>query len=1107
MRLLVEEKLESACGRGGGSSAAASADFGGGSLSITCSDGWTFTASSSAASSAFVGDDGGGGESSSCPAASGVLQLRSSGGKQDPLVEVYAKTVRRGKIWGFRESQPWCVRFYTTAKQLNISTQDDLVVDGVGRVHAATVETSEVVPDATAKVSVKWTAGVPINNNDVDAMVVRAAVAFAPHDTDKNSDVVGWRVETIAVIPSARATWVQQTQSKQKQTIAHEDIESIVLEQQHNTWGIPSMRRLAAAQLLVAALVVVIWLTPLDFAGKIALAVVAALIVAGAVLWIPTLDSTEQKSCRRFFFNGWQSFSFAGSLPLVAGAERATETRMPWILSGPFHDGARPPPRLDAVGAWLLRYVETPLYGAFGPVARQWRGWMHSHMFAAVTPNVHPDAKSSTTSSMPALVYGFLSQKQHYGLASAATDGTDAVALFADGDGAMIPCGAYASSSSFGVLATDWAILHAHQVKESQGPQQPFAVYTRAVATHARARRSAKLPPTGWCSWYEMMCDVSEEGVLENARRLKETVEDLIDVVQLDDGYARRWGDWGSPETKKFPHGIEALSRRLRLELGYGAGLWMAPFTADTDAGITRAHPKFFTRRVGKADVRAFRSSSLDETTSNGDAFKSPKSRKHDEVRQHVPLRGFANSALTHPGKFFLGFDLTNEKALAYASHCVSGAVAAGYRFLKLDFLHAGALPGTRRDNTVTRAAAMANALASMRTEAEREGDDVYIVGCSCPLGSAVGWADALRISADASTRWLPGPFPLPANDKTNLPAMRNVVRNVCSRAMLHRVWFTNNPDCLVLRAEGSSADMSEATIKACVSLVVMSGGLVFLSDDVTKLPSDRFRYALKALPALGAAPAPSCGSWSGELTAIDVLTNEMPETLVRRATISTCRCNGTAATTLEQAPYTLVLLAHWCDVPAARERSVKLDDILAPSDVALGGDDAVAHVVDLWDGTYHEIGRDASTGRWAERLRAPRVARRSASLLAVHVAPRGLPRFLGSDMHASGGAVELQRFTYTRGIQNNSVVSRGAPSSPTARPPGAVRWSACAVLSLGREDFGRVLLHLPGSRSPPRVSGDASLPESACHRIGKCAWSVPVRVRASGTSWLMLEW
>lgn len=41
--------------------------------------------------------------------------------------------------------------------------------------------------------------------------------------------------------------------------------------------------------------------------------------------------------------------------------------------------------------------------------------------------------------------------------------------------------------------------------------------------------------------------------------------------------------------------------------------------------------------------------------------------------------------------------------------------------------------------------------------------------------------------------------FPLP-DDKMNLPAARNAVRNTLNRSPMHASWFLNDPDCLLMR-------------------------------------------------------------------------------------------------------------------------------------------------------------------------------------------------------------------------------------------------------------------------------------------------------------------
>ena len=95
-----------------------------------------------------------------------------------------------------------------------------------------------------------------------------------------------------------------------------------------------------------------------------------------------------------------------------------------------------------------------------------------------------------------------------------------------------------------------------------------------------------------------------------------------------------------------------------------------------------------------------------------------------------------ANSA--NCGKFFYGLDATNPAVRAHAAGCIRRAVEGwGFRALKLDFLYAGCLEGNGRwDVGVGRAEAMGAVMECVRGAA---GDGVFLIGCGCPIGSAVG--------------------------------------------------------------------------------------------------------------------------------------------------------------------------------------------------------------------------------------------------------------------------------------------------------------------------------------------------------------------------------
>ncbi len=51
----------------------------------------------------------------------------------------------------------------------------------------------------------------------------------------------------------------------------------------------------------------------------------------------------------------------------------------------------------------------------------------------------------------------------------------------------------------------------------------------------------------------------------------------------------------------------------------------------------------------------------------------------------------------------------------------------------------------------------------------------------------------------DTGLSWVPE-FPLPSQDKWNLPCARNCVRNTLTRLFMHRQWWINDPDCIMLR-------------------------------------------------------------------------------------------------------------------------------------------------------------------------------------------------------------------------------------------------------------------------------------------------------------------
>jgi alpha-galactosidase len=148
--------------------------------------------------------------------------------------------------------------------------------------------------------------------------------------------------------------------------------------------------------------------------------------------------------------------------------------------------------------------------------------------------------------------------------------------------------------------------------------------------------------------------------------------------------------------------------------------------------------------------------------------------------------------------------DSTHPQVLEHLSNLVSAAVHEwGFQLLKLDFLFAAALRGHHYDPSRTRAQAFRYAVGRLR---EAAGEECWIIGCGCPLGPAIGLVDSLRVSPDVAPHWHPHyrGVQVIMHQEATVPAVRNSARNAVNLAPLHRRWWVNDPDCVVLRPEPS---------------------------------------------------------------------------------------------------------------------------------------------------------------------------------------------------------------------------------------------------------------------------------------------------------------
>lgn len=227
-------------------------------------------------------------------------------------------------------------------------------------------------------------------------------------------------------------------------------------------------------------------------------------ILRGPVQYHPVQSSPNKtKHPTHVYLNGWQSWSFAGS---VSRGQPQPTSAMPDYLSKSFNYGACHPP--------------------FHP-----HHYYKSDMYLALTTNdrfhtmYEEDMLDENNSSC--IILGFLSQKKQFSLITADHTLTH-VAMHCSFDGSVVTASPLSRISSTATTATpttkctDWAWCQILDDNHNQQQKDPLAQYLDSVSTYNRARHTLREPSCiGWCSWYHYYENIAEQVLIDNLDHLK----------------------------------------------------------------------------------------------------------------------------------------------------------------------------------------------------------------------------------------------------------------------------------------------------------------------------------------------------------------------------------------------------------------------------------------------------------------------------------------------------------------------------------------------------------------------------------------------------------
>jgi alpha-galactosidase len=307
---------------------------------------------------------------------------------------------------------------------------------------------------------------------------------------------------------------------------------------------------------------------------------------------------------------------------------------------------------------------------------------------------------------------------------------------------------------------------------ESPVPLEPLAVLGGGdagdlleayAALVKRAHRAAinRWNPVGWCSWYHYFGKLGWPDVLENLDRAAADRRAFpFDVVQVDDGYETEIGDWLSPKPG-YPD-LGGLAGAIRKK-GFRAGIWAAPFSAAETSRLFAEHPDWMVSEAGR-----------------------PK----------PCYKGW--------GRTIYALDTTHPEVKRWLDATFRALTKAGFAYLKIDFLFAAAMPGGR-SKPVTPVQAYREGLRVIRRAAGRG----FILGCGAPLLPSVGLVDGMRIGEDTAPYWKTKPSAFQG------PNAFFALKNALMRQFMHRAFWLNDPDCLLLRDRETELTPNERELYA----------------------------------------------------------------------------------------------------------------------------------------------------------------------------------------------------------------------------------------------------------------------------------------------------
>ena len=312
----------------------------------------------------------------------------------------------------------------------------------------------------------------------------------------------------------------------------------------------------------------------------------------------------------------------------------------------------------------------------------------------------------------------------------------------------------------------------------------------------------------GYNTWEAYHADIKPEDIYENLEAINSTpiFKENIKYFIIDAGWEQHNGDWD--ENEKFSCGMKSIAEKIK-DYGLIPGIWSAPFLADGSSQLVKDHPDWILKNHEGQFIS-----------------KSPK----------APV-------------YIL--DITHPEVKKFVADMYKKFNSWGYRYYKTDFLKEALLPLVhgnpeyienlkRYDMNISPEESMNEMNKIIR---DAIGEDSFWMGCGTQLTTNCDLMDATRVGGDICPLWARVPWQaaavawrLPINGHRALTDPDFTVFSSHSTLEPDGIPDSYRTEKPYVFNTFSGPLFSENEVRAWLSFIIISGGLVNLSDRLAHL-------------------------------------------------------------------------------------------------------------------------------------------------------------------------------------------------------------------------------------------------------------------------------